>query len=219
MFDVDKKLKAIMEGATVTGTQKNWYADDNDEGGINDQMFLEGVFDLFMAEAELPTGLNESSFEGITLAQLLREVTEQEIKDDVAKQRTRWQKFKEGLKRFFDSPANDPYGGLKELKAVNELIKDDMSVNVSLAVIPFFGLFLVISSRAKKYKDFPKEVAAQYVAEGKKHREYLNKIASNLEKEDGAKYKKAVKRVRSQIKHLDEWLLEFERRAVDKAVI
>jgi hypothetical protein len=219
MFEVEKRLKAIMEGATLpTNNDPNSYEDDYDQGGVNDIMIMEAIVEIFMSESEVVGDqmFSESSLEGISLVQLLREVTEKEIRDDVEMKRTRWQKFKEGLKRFFNAPF-DPYGGLKELKLVNELIKDDTSAGIA-AAIPYLGLFIIIAQRAAKYKQFPRELAEQYITEAKKHREYLNKIANNLEKDAADKrYKKATKRVRKQIKHLDAWMMEFERRAIDKA--
>jgi hypothetical protein len=219
MFEVEKRLKSILEGSSMpTNNDPNVYEDDDDQGGINDEMFVEAAISIFIAESSIVGDLfTESSFDGITLTQLLREMTEEEIRGDVEKKRTRWQKFKEAFKRFFQN--FDPYGGLKELKAVNELIKDDMSVGVGAYLPYFLGIPLAIMNRAKKYKDFPEATARQYIAEAKKHREYLNKIVANFEKESDNKYKKAAGRIRASIKHLDQMIIEFDRRSIDKAIL
>lgn len=218
MFDVEARLKSILEGSTdVTYPVR----DHDDEGGMDDQMIMiESALGILLVESEIfgEDELDESVFENATLAQLLREVTEEEIRADIEKKRSRWQKFKEAFKRFLESPF-DPYGGLKELKAVNELVKDNTGDTIYTALPFFLGVPFIIMNRARKYKNFPENLARQYIDEAKKHEKHLEKIASNLEQEPDKKYKKAAKRVRKQIKVLNDMIREFERRAIDKAIL
>jgi len=218
MFDVEARLKAILEGSTdVTYPVR----DHDDEGGMDDQMIMiESALGLLLVESEIfdEDELDESVFENATLAQLLREVTEEEIRADIEKKKSRWQKFKERFKRFLSSPF-DPYGGLRELKAVNELVKDNKRDITYSALFGMLGIAFIILNRARKYKNFPESLARQYIDEAKKHEKHLEKIASNLEKETDEKYKKAAKRVRRQIRVLNNMVKEFERRAIDKALL
>jgi len=214
MFEVDKKLKAILEGATDITPHRDF----EDEGGMDDEMIMEAALAIFMAESDIVGDVfTESSLDGVPLVQLLREMTEEEIRDDIEKKRTRWQRFKEAFKRFLNSPF-DPYGGLKELKLVNELIKDDTTAGIA-AAIPFLGIGIVIYQRAKKYKNFPEATAREYIAEAQKQKKYLEKIYANLSKEEDKKYKKAARRVKGQINYIESWIREFDRRAIDKTLL
>lgn len=216
MFEIEKRLKSILEGSV---DHSDTFDATGGEGGMEDQMMMEAVFEMFMTESDfIPEMFNESSFEGITLAQLLREVTEKEIRDDVEKKKSRWQRFKEGFKRFWAGKF-DPYSGLNELKAANELMKDFRTESI-VSGLGVIGIIIMIWSRANKYKNFPESTARQYIKEGHNHVAHLKKILASLEKEpDKKKFANAIKRVNKGIKRTEEIVHEFERRAIDKAIL
>jgi len=226
MSEIKQGLRAILEGNAVAqgGEIRFPQRDVSDPGGMDDQMIMEtaALSDFLFTESilfgeELP--LNEAaSVDSVTFAQIIKEMTEEEIRADIEKKRTLWQKVKEKFKRFLDGPF-DPYGGLTELKAVNELLRDKKTGVYTAIQYPFIGFVITLINLARKYNNFPKDLAVQYIKEAKEHRNHLEKIANNLEKETDKKYKNAAKRVKRQIVVLDNAIEAFERRALDKAII
>jgi len=178
-------------------------------------VIMEAVFDIFMSESEIVGAeINESSLNDITIAQLLTEITEEEIREDIEKKRNAFQKIKEKIKLMLKSPF-DPYGGLKELKAVNELIKD-AKIDVFIAIIPFIGIFVFLLRRMLKYKNYPENVAKEYLQQAKEHQSKLEKIYESIKNNPDKKYQKAATRIRKQITLLKDLIRAFERRAIDK---
>lgn len=202
-MDIHQRLCMITEGAVESTSIQE--SDDYD----NEDIMSEAAYEIFLVEAEM---LSEST---LSLGDLFMEAVIAEASGDAVQKQSVWTKIKAklvALKQKFDV-----YDGLRELKLVNELVKDDKSTFGGDGPISgVIGLALTVYARASKYKNFDKDLAKQYLSEAQEFKSKLQRRLSHLDKsKDKAKYKRTQQQIAKLEKHIDL----FERRAVDKAPV
>jgi hypothetical protein len=208
MSVLEEKLKMIREGAEVNEEVMN-EADEEFE-----TIMAEAAMDILMAESEMvEMSLEEAVFAEVTLSDLMIEAAAIVSTKDQKKAKSFFAKVKDKLKAI--AAAFDPYNGLRELKLINELVKDDMSMNMAQS-FGIIGLVIMLFSRAGKYKRFPQKLAKSYITEAKAFQAKLDKNAAY---HDARSDKKHAKKARKMSKRLAKFIIQFERLAVDKSAM
>lgn len=185
MFNIDNRLKAIMEGAVETQLQ------ESDEVAL---VIAECVMNLFMTEAAITqTQLNESVLSETTFAQLIQEAAE----GDANTQKQTLEQIKAKIKSMVVDGTFKPKSGLNELKMINLMNKRiKLQWAMGLLLNPIIAVPLIIISIASKYRSIDKQTAEDYVKEATELKDYFTELK---DKAEGTKVKQRLTKAIAQL--------------------
>jgi hypothetical protein len=215
-MDVKGTLKLIQEGASMEELQEASEQEDRD-------LITEAVMDIFISETNC-SFLTESATGGLDLVGVFNEAASDSPGF--------WSKLKQNLGYLVSS--FDPYDGIRQLRLVNELIKDDQveaaanrtgdvfkhddpTTNKQLLanqLISATSLAVTVYSKASKYKNFDPDLAKKYIKEAEIFHDKLVDLRDAAIK---AGNKTLGKRYNRQANRLHIHINTFESRAINKA--